>query len=74
MEDESSDRHAHAGKHLHMGIATRFVMFTAGGTDAYGCTSKGQQGLVFIILKEKTVFQDMSRETSHTHRVRHHDL
>lgn len=54
--DESSDRHAHAGKHLHMGTATRFVMFTAGGTDAYGCTSKGQQGLVFIILNEKNSF------------------
>lgn len=66
MKVESSDRHAHAGKHLHMGKQIRFVMFT-GGTDAYGCTSKGQQGLMFIILKENNFFfQDTSRETSHT--------
>ncbi len=36
MEDKSSERHAHARKHMHIGIATWFVMFTAGGTDAYG--------------------------------------
>lgn len=51
MEDKSSDRHAHAARHLHLGIAMRFVMFTDGGTDAYGCTSTRSHICHFIRKK-----------------------
>lgn len=56
-----------------MGKETRFVMFT-GGTDAYGCTSKGQQGLMFIILKENNCFFKIRPGKHLTLRVGHHDL